>query len=239
MRAMFFSVAIVSMASFSAMGQENFVYKESFPPKLVSVDLASFEVADQAFPFYDGSLLLPDSISLAYFREKVTLQVVQENEEESFDPLAVFEFEDWYSIEEDTYRITGDELPDVERDEKVSGYLFFKQRMWLKGLLYAAREYEDIYEKRFRADAFRVDFRETGDRIRPSVILYKRKGAREPYQMIEGLKTELQNIEKRLKEINDSHDKTNGKLNALHVLSKSMVTELTRIKNIADDILRK
>ncbi len=239
MRVMLFPVAVLFLASFSAIGQENFVYKEGFPPKLVSVDLASFEVADQAFPFYDGSLLLPDSISLGYFQEKVILQVVQENEEDSFEPLAVFEFEDWYSIEEQTHRITGDELPDVERDEKISGYLFFKQRMWIKGLLYAAREYENIYEKRFRADGFRVDFKETGSRIRPSVILFKHKGSREPYQMFQTLNKSLKNIEEKLRDANDAHDKTNSKLAELHLLCKSMMTELTRIKQLTEAIRNK
>ena len=224
-----FSIVTTFLISFTVTAQDNFVYKESFPPKLVSVDLASFEVSDQAFPFYDGSLLVPDSISLKYFREKIVLEVVQGNEEESFEPLASFDFEDTYLLKAGNYKITGDEVPDVDRNREISTYLFFKQRIWIKGLLYAAREYEAEKNRKFRVDGFRVEFREVGDLIRPSVILYSKKAEEDPEKIFKPVTDAIENIEEQLRDIEDTRAGANEKLDDLHSLGKSILNKLNEI----------
>ncbi len=225
-----FAIAILLLSSSFVQAQENRKYQYGFPPRLMSRDLAAFEISEQAFPFYDGSLLVPDNIEVSYSGRVVKLEIVEGNEHRYFRPVASFDFDDWYLPDSLTYKITGDIVPEVERNKEVSSFLFFKQRMWIKGLLYAAREYENANGAKFKVDGFRVEFEQFGDFVRPSVRLYKRKTQVEPEhtmkQLMDQVSRSSEDIQKRLEKIEKEQRNTNKALDGISGLIASLKTDI-------------
>jgi len=136
-------------------------YDPISPPSLVLEEVYLNEIDTKTFVLVEGSLFVPDTISIREGQDVYNFEVVDEQELERFESIAQIRF------------------PEVLRlkDQSSAGrhLVRFEQKMWRKALRVAFREYQTTGGTNVRYTAFRVTFESCGDFYRATLTLYKSK----------------------------------------------------------------
>jgi peptidoglycan hydrolase CwlO-like protein len=213
-------VVIISIFIMGILCSANHVfaseYDPTYPPALFPSQIIK-EKDYEAFQFVGKDLLIPDKIEF----DKAVYEIIQEEEESRFEPIAVFELDGFYDPQK----------AKPAQPKQPDSLLAYKQSMWLKGLEIASRDYRISQYEQTRSDGFKINFQEdVSGKIRATLTLYQNKP--EPLEEIKGelkgLKTEIQKLQEKISEWSSEIGK---KLTEVKEKSDSLETKIAAIEN--------
>lgn len=205
-------------------------YDPTYPPSLFPGKVIR-EKSYEAFQFTGKDLLIPDKVE---FDEGI-YEIVQEGEEDRFEPIAVFELSGFFDSQKAKTSQPKDEVRNIEKQELPDPLLSYKQSMWARGLEIASRNYKISRYEVIRSDGFKVDFKEgISGRISAAVTLYKSKP--EP---LEEIKVELKNLKieaQRLQNnVMESSSEINKNISEVKDKSDSLQMKIVSVENISQN----